>query len=66
MGGLHLHGKDIYKATGSTQWFRLYDYMADSSALIKLAIADHIFNGSSLKDSLHNLAMSSARNRFKK
>lgn len=66
MGGLHLHGKDIYKATGSTQWYRLYDYMVDSSALIKLAIADHIFNGSSLKDSLHNLAMSSARNRFKK
>lgn len=66
MGGLHFHGKDIYKATGSTQWYRLYDYMVDSSALIKLAIADHIFNGSNLKDNLHKLALSSARNRFKK
>lgn len=65
MGGLHLNGKDIYKATGNTQWFRLYDYMVDSSALIKLAIADHIFNGNSLKDNLHRLAMSSARSRFK-
>ena len=65
MGGLHLHGKDIYQATGSTQWYRLYDYMVDSSDLIKLAIADHVFNGSSLKDNLHKLAMSSARSRFK-
>lgn len=66
MGGLHLHGKDIYQATGNTQWFRLYDYMVDSSDLIKLAIADHVFNGNSLKDNLHRLAMSSARSRFKK
>ena len=65
MGGLHLHGKDIYQATGSTQWYRLYDYMVDSSDLIKLAIADHVFNESSLKDNLHKLAMSSARSRFK-
>ena len=63
--GLHLNGKDIYQATGNTQWFRLYDYMVDSSDLIKLAIADHVFNGSSLKDDLHKLAMSSARTRFK-
>lgn len=66
MGGLHVKGKNIYLATGNTQWYRLYDYMVDSSALIKLAIADHLFNGSDLKDSLHKLALSSARFRFKK